>query len=311
MKILVLLFLLVVPICPQVKSVEEAQRQISEFSDTKYFFVKYDRFKDITDVFVRLDLTPKKGDIFQNITFNLLISSRFLGNGIADHAREQVLCVTSTSRDWKFLKDRELNLLVDSTRMPLGERTHDGNVETYFVSEVLCWPITELQRDSILNAQQVEFQLGTLESSIGKEKLSLFAKYKKLLLPVVFEAKAVFTLSDAKVKRKVFIETSDPQSELRILKILQEKKFEPVSKIENADLIIRFGVESTDNFTLGTASTVRQWGKMSVYLRTNGKEGLIFTKNKKPGMFGQLLHNQAAGFTEDFIKALLKEENSK
>jgi hypothetical protein len=311
MKTLILLLALVVPFYSQVKPIEVVQKQISEFPDTKYFSVKYDKFKGVTDVFVRIDLTPKKVDIFQNITFNIIIASRFTGNGIPEHSIEQTLCVSSTSKDWRFLKNRELNLLVDASRMPLGNGTHDGDVETYFVSEVLCWPITEQQRNSILNAEQVEFQLGSLESAIGKDKLLLFKQYQKLLLPAVVDSKVTFTLSDARGKRKVFVETSDEQSELKILKILGEKKFEPVNKIENADLVIRFGVESTDFFTLGSASTVRKWGKMSVYLRSDGKEGLIFTKNKKPGMFGQLLHNQAAGFTEDFVKALLKIEDSR
>lgn len=308
----------------KVKSIEEIQKQISEFADSKYFSVKYDKFKDLTSLSVRLDLTTKGNKPFDSLnsnSFNLFIGSTFKGNGIKENADLHLLCSASTSSSWKFLNNRGLILIVDSNRISLGEGTHNGDINfnsitsTSSVSEFLCWTLNEQQLLTILTAQKIEFQLGEVESVIEKEKLLLFRLFQKLLLPTEnatqTENNQSLSVRDAIGKRKVYIETSDKQSELEIAKELKKKTFEIVPEIGSAEIVIRFGVGETDTFTLGQISTERSWGKISIYLRISGKESLIFTKSKKPSTFGQLLHKQAGDLTEDFIKALLKLENPK
>jgi hypothetical protein len=145
---------------------------------------------------------------------------------------------------------------------------------------------------------------------------------KKESKPVENKSELILNISDAKGKRKVFIESEDEQSELEIAKQLKKKGFEVVSNSQNAELIFKFEIAEIDKIQVGvspgifgginTSSVVeRPEGKLTVYLIQDKSQHLVFAKRVYLGFSGKILHKQAGGLTEDFIKALLKAESSR
>jgi hypothetical protein len=309
----------------ELKTIEEANQQISRFFDSNRFSVVYDRFKDSTRATVSIDVIPKPkpnpfaSNVENNTQLKFILGSFYAGNGISSNAASNLLCADSSSANWKLLKNDDLSLLVNSERISLGKGMWDGDVKQIarevMVSEFVCWTVEKTKFDAILNASKIEFQLGNVEATISDENLRLFKLYQELISAkdksAITKPKVNFSLADASGKRKVFIETTDKQCENEIIKELKSKNFEIVSDSNLAELIIQFEVEQTDQvYVLGSAME-RKWGKLTVYLRSNENEGQIFIKSRKPSTFGQLLHKQAGSLTEDFIKALIKTENSK
>lgn len=127
----------------------------------------------------------------------------------------------------------------------------------------------------------------------------------------------LYTIADAAGKRKVFIDSEDEQSELAIAKELRKRGFEVIRTRDVAELILEFKIDKTDQVAVGSIFSVyqtrvdREWGKLTVYLRNDLGENLIYAKNRLPSFVGKRLHKQATELVSTFAKELIKSENSK
>ena len=92
------------------------------------------------------------------------------------------MCVASSGKSLKFLKEIELNLIVDSNRIALGEGSYDSDIDIGSVEEDIM--LVFIRTTNAINsyAETFEFQLGEIESSIGREKLGLFSQYQKAIV---------------------------------------------------------------------------------------------------------------------------------
>lgn len=156
MKYLLFLLLLVPSVCGQKLSVE------------------YDKFKNLT--------TVRGKD-----TDRLKPSNRFTGppptfNVYGFYSGEQpkasfgyvLLVFRSRSRDWQFLKQNNLVLLLDGTdRVWLGNAVADRNVRWSNVTEQLAYKLKLADAEKVVRAGTVELKLGTLESKLTAEQVGV------------------------------------------------------------------------------------------------------------------------------------------
>jgi hypothetical protein len=132
--------------------------------------VDYDRFEDLTTIRIRpMPLDP-------SITDGISISALFAFNGQTPPRREPItLQIISASDQWRYLYNRELILLVDGERMPMGMLARDFAVEQsgmFLESMSKIIPYDIFLR--IANAKKVEGRIGRKEFEMTPDYLKAF-----------------------------------------------------------------------------------------------------------------------------------------
>lgn len=155
MKPLVLALLLFVPI----SAAAQESRLIRE----------YDRFEDRT----RYWTTPTY--LSSGLKFAATFS--FKGKGAGHQIEGFSLVFSSTSRDWQYLKDSRLYLLIDGVSVGLGSaKARDGDVEvgdrSVQVKEDLEFSVALQTLETISKAKSVEMRLGKSEFKLRSYVLS-------------------------------------------------------------------------------------------------------------------------------------------
>jgi len=150
------------------------KRDPDTFRNRRRFSTSYDKFKDETHVSV--------GPFFVGSTssyvwsgFQLEMTAHFFSKG---HITEQpaffYLAFRSRSKEWQFLRSRELYALVDGERLALGEGDHDGDVRLGGVSEWLIYQLPAEVFYKLGTARHVEIKVGDMELTLKDEHLEAF-----------------------------------------------------------------------------------------------------------------------------------------
>jgi hypothetical protein len=168
MKILLLTILLLFPAISPAQGLED---KIKGFRNSKRFTVNYDKFKDAS----RVDVGPfDVGDSIRSTRiYSLKMTARFFYTGRDPHGPDQdfALLFRSRSGEWQFLKNHELNMLIDGERVSIGEAEYDGDIERSGVSEFMGYLIPPDVFKRLASARQVEFKIGRWEVALKDEHL--------------------------------------------------------------------------------------------------------------------------------------------
>lgn len=163
---------------PESRAVEtptEIQERIKAFRNSERFSVQYDKFRDESRVAVGpFDIS----DLLRGARiYSLKMTARFIYDGqrLNGSAEDFALLFSSRSKEWKFLKNRELYMLIDGERISIGEAEHDGDVELRSgVSEFMFFPISSEVFKRLASARQVEFKIGRWAVMLKDEHLEAF-----------------------------------------------------------------------------------------------------------------------------------------
>ncbi len=143
-----------------------------QFKHNGRFITRYDKFKDQTSII--LAPFPVTG------TIRYVMSSEMLGMGamfihpgqkLSRTVDKIALYFQSSSKDWKYLRDRQLIALIDGERVPLGEGERNSDIKLGGVEETLFFPISRETLARITNGKMVEIQLGGVREFVLKDKL--------------------------------------------------------------------------------------------------------------------------------------------
>ena len=126
---------------------------------------EFDRFNGTTNVV----LLPDAADTVDNPQGSLAVVYHYNGTTPVPPGLV-LLAFSSWHDDWQFLECHDLTLLVDGRSMPL-ETTHDGSVESGFVSEQVISEITLRDFLTIVNANKVEGQLCRMEFELTSSQM--------------------------------------------------------------------------------------------------------------------------------------------
>ena len=131
----------------------------------------------------------------------------------------------------------------------------------------------------------------------------------------------VYELKDATEKKRIFVNSTDEKSLLEIVQVLKKNDFTVVSDVARAELVLKFEY-SINEMNIGFSPGIRggiymgqtskqQNGKFMIFLLKDGKEHLVFIRERRPSTIGKLLHKQAKDFTESFVKEVRQTESGK
>jgi hypothetical protein len=84
------------------------------------------------------------------------------------------LLFRSRSKEWQFLKNHEMYMLIDGDRVSLGEAEYDGDIERSGVSEFMGYLIPRDLFERLSSARQVELKIGRWEVALKDEHLQAF-----------------------------------------------------------------------------------------------------------------------------------------
>lgn len=169
MKTLILVLLL---LCPAVFSAQEIEQRAKGLRNSKKFSVEYDKFKDET----RVAVGPFSiSDSLQNtrgfLSLRMTIRFYHAGRELKQPADDFALLFRSYSREWRFLKNHDLFMLVDGERIAVGNSDYDGDVERNGVSEFMLYSLSPDLIRRLAGAKQVEFKVGRVEIKLNEEHL--------------------------------------------------------------------------------------------------------------------------------------------
>lgn len=124
---------------------------------------EYDRFENRTRYW-----TPPARMVYG---LDLRVTFSFRGKGAGNDIEGFHLVFSSTSSDWRYLKDSHLYLLIDGKSVSLGQpKARDNDVQTGYssvqVKEVLAFPIKYQTLQKLTAAKNVEMRLGSTEFSL-------------------------------------------------------------------------------------------------------------------------------------------------
>ena len=159
------------------------KRDPSTFRNKSRFSTEYDKFKDQTHVRVGpFFVGGTKSYVWSG--FQLEMSVHFFCKGhMTSQPRVFYLAFWSSSKDWTFLRSRDLYALVDGERLELGEGDHDSDVELGGVSERLIYRLSPDVFSKLGAAQHVELKIGNVELTLKDEHLEAFRDFYSLGQP--------------------------------------------------------------------------------------------------------------------------------
>lgn len=150
---------------------QDLDQRIKTFRNSGRFSVKYNRFEDYTNVSVGPFFV---GGTSSYVTrgFQLEMSASFIKDG--KPINTVYLIFRSKSKEWTFLKSRELYALVDGERMSLGEGDRDSDIRFGSVSELMIFPIPLEAFTKVAKAQSAELKIGRIELTLKDEHKEAF-----------------------------------------------------------------------------------------------------------------------------------------
>lgn len=116
--------------------------------------VKYDRFRDRTDVSAQIDFAPTLSFRRQDAELVAI----FHGKSPTPGADARLL-LSFMFAEWKYLKCHSVAMLVDGKPVALGEPKHDGEVIEGGVSEILIVPVPQATRQRMSTSSKIELQI--------------------------------------------------------------------------------------------------------------------------------------------------------
>lgn len=177
MKILVLLTLLLF-------SPQTPQDQIKTFRNHNRFSVKYDKFKDETTILVGpFFIGGTKAYFISGSKLYLYAAFSYPGQQRPASVKDFYLLFESRSRDWKFLRTRDIYAVADGERFTLGEASRDADVGRRSVSEDLAFTVPAEVFAKFGKAEKLEVKLGTLELRLKDEHIEAFRDLYSLSRP--------------------------------------------------------------------------------------------------------------------------------
>ena len=166
----------------QIKSFEDAQNEVKNFSDLNAFSFSYDESKYLTKAEISVEVLDEKDDLRKKFSkFEWQLTSLFAIKGIDAKPVRNVLCVNSQSKIFAFSRENELTILFSDGDVMLGEPNRASEVKKGKANEKLCWEVDqEIFRD-FAKSEKIEFQIGLVKGQIRADKMQIFKDYAKLL----------------------------------------------------------------------------------------------------------------------------------
>jgi len=146
--------------------------------------MRYDRFKDQTTVTVGPYFLSSGLDlVMTNSRFELMALFTFEGQKLQRSIERATIGFLSSSKDWKFLKDRSVFVLADGQRFDLGTAERDSDLRIGRVSEILAVSVPYETFAKIANSSKVEIRFGSKEIKLKDEHLEGFRDLASRMVP--------------------------------------------------------------------------------------------------------------------------------
>jgi hypothetical protein len=143
--------------------------------------VLYDKFTNQTTVAINYPSGMK----VENTSLDLGLLFVFKGQLLAQavHASSKLtLMISSKSESWEYLQfGRDLNLIVDGQRMPIGTLDRDGTVGEGYVLEFMSANISAAQLLKLANAKSIEGKLSLTEFSLSSDQIETIKDFASRL----------------------------------------------------------------------------------------------------------------------------------
>jgi hypothetical protein len=150
---------------------------------------KYDKFKNHS-LLITNSFAAKRSNCKRGCGEPLFVSAWFIQK--PGKAPDFVFFrFRSISKEWRFLRAREFNLLADGRPYNLGMAEHEGNVGLYSVSEVLNVPVDPFEFLEIANAGIIEARLGGFVFNVDPHQVLHFKALANRLQTVLEETENV------------------------------------------------------------------------------------------------------------------------
>ncbi len=179
----VILIFLSSGVCPaQIKSFEDAQKEISLFDEPAAFSLAYDETKYLTAAEARLEILEEKNGLRKQFQkFEWQLSSFFAIKGIDKKPVRNTLCITTQSKQFAFSRENNLTVFLSEEDVNLGEPNRLSEIKRGKATEKMCWEVDkEIFRD-FADQEKIEFQIGSLKLTVPASKIRIFKDFKKLL----------------------------------------------------------------------------------------------------------------------------------
>ncbi|HEY8562832.1 MAG TPA: hypothetical protein VIL74_20810 [Pyrinomonadaceae bacterium] len=161
------------------RTVEALQNQAKTFKKSDKYQITYDKFKDITIVQTEKYLIPYFG---VNVAFS------FPGKEMSERPEAVALVYTAYGqRDWRYLKDSNLILLIDNERADLGQGVRDsgfasGMFGETMTKEKLVYKLSLDTLEKMSKAKSIEFQIAKDEGKFNSAMLEMCKNFYQLTL---------------------------------------------------------------------------------------------------------------------------------
>ena len=144
----------------------------------------YDKFKDESTVIVGpYFLTSGMEYALTNSQFQMMAAFTFTGQKLEKPVDHVTLAFLSSSKEWTFLQDQDLYVLVDGERLSLGKAERDSDIKLGGVKEYLGVSLPYDTFLKIANGKNVEMKLGPKEFKLKDEHLEGFRDLASRMVP--------------------------------------------------------------------------------------------------------------------------------
>jgi hypothetical protein len=163
---------------------DDLRDRAKKFKNGKRFFVKYDKFKDQTMVFVGpFSLTGSMEYAFTSSTISIYAAFVFKGQKTDQPVDTLTLGFVHTGKEWQFLKSSDVYVLADGERMVLGEGSRDSDLKIGSVEETVEVTLSADMFSKIANSKVVEMKVGSREFKLKDEHLQALHDLLSLTKP--------------------------------------------------------------------------------------------------------------------------------
>ena len=148
------------------------QTRLETFDKPKDFKVEYDKFKDTTRVAMTKGKswhTKKSKAGMDEIDVRAEFTAP--GQSLEKNIDKFWLIFEGGGSEWTFLNNRSLIFLLDGEQLDLGDGEHDGSVRLGGVDERVVFSVDRSEFEQIINAKNIEMQLGSFEGTINNRTL--------------------------------------------------------------------------------------------------------------------------------------------
>lgn len=121
--------------------------------------------------------------VMTNSRFELMAFFTYDGQKLQRPVERATIGFLSSSKDWKFLKDRSVYVLADGQRFDLGTGERDSDLRIGRVSEILAVNVPYETFAKIANSSRVEMRFGTKEIKLKDEYLEGFRDLASRMVP--------------------------------------------------------------------------------------------------------------------------------